>query len=57
MAIWKEEEGNSEWIERSGKRNDRKEIEIQSRTNLNGGDLEKEKRVKIGGQVDLEGEL
>ena len=34
-----------------------KEIEIQSRTNLNGGDLEKEKRIKIGGQVDQEGEL
>jgi len=31
-------------------------MEIQSRTNLNGGDLEKEKKEKIGGQVDLEGE-
>ena len=31
-------------------------MEIQSRTNLNGGDLEKEKREKKGGQRDLEGE-
>ena len=31
-------------------------MEIQSRTNLNGGNLEKEKREKIGGQRDLEGE-
>ena len=52
----KREEGNDEWTERSGKRNNRKEMEIQSRTNLNGGDLEKEKREKIGGQRDLEGE-
>ena len=30
------------------------EIENQSRTNLNGGDLGKEEKIKIGGQIRRE---
>ena len=58
VVIWRRKEVNKkseqrdlEWARM------RTEVEIQSRTNLNGGDLEKEKRIKIGGQVDQEGEL
>ena len=32
----------------SGMRNNKKEIKIQSRINLNGGGLEKERRVRLG---------